>query len=162
MNRLPIRLRRQRLVLRHSDLDERDDDDYCGAVDADMRADERLLQHRAEQRQSLLRQQRLLLPCAFSFPCILPHKARCTDTRPSRSETGCRSGFTESGSACVAETTTTTSVAPEATQTCSVTAECTNTIPAYANRYCDNGVCSFRASLSTPSLPLASASGMAH
>ncbi|GAA5890917.1 hypothetical protein JCM8208_003096 [Rhodotorula glutinis] len=57
----------------------------------------------------------------------------------------CRSGFTASGSSCLAEaTSTTTSTAPEATQTCSLSADCSNTVPANSNRYCDSGVCTFR------------------
>ncbi|BGP37717.1 hypothetical protein JCM10449v2_001634 [Rhodotorula kratochvilovae] len=73
----------------------------------------------------------------------------------------CRSGFTASGSACVASsssassttagttTTTTTTTAtttspPAATQTCALTSECANTPPANANRYCNAGVCSYR------------------
>ncbi|GAA5922443.1 hypothetical protein JCM3775_005731 [Rhodotorula graminis] len=57
----------------------------------------------------------------------------------------CRSGFTASGSSCLAETTSTsTSTAPEATQTCSLSSDCSNTVPASSNRYCDSGVCTFR------------------
>ncbi|GJN88777.1 hypothetical protein Rhopal_001746-T1 [Rhodotorula paludigena] len=66
----------------------------------------------------------------------------------------CRSGYSSTGTGCVAEssstttttqapTTTTTSAAPTST-TCAVTADCTNSVPDFANRYCDNGVCSFR------------------
>ncbi|GAA6056485.1 hypothetical protein JCM3770_007025 [Rhodotorula araucariae] len=61
----------------------------------------------------------------------------------------CRSGFTNTGSACVETqaapvTSTTTTSAPAATQTCALTSECDNTPPANANRYCDAGVCSYR------------------
>ncbi|BGP16326.1 hypothetical protein JCM10213v2_004328 [Rhodosporidiobolus nylandii] len=68
----------------------------------------------------------------------------CTNTVPSnanrycasgRCSWRCRSGFTSTGSSCVAAS---------AGQTCSVSSDCNQAVPANANHYCNKGTCSFR------------------
>lgn len=100
--------------------------------------------------EPLLRQRQLQLACVSPYFKQISTRLTC---RPA--DTGCRSGYSSTGTGCAAEssstttitqapTTTTTSAAPTST-TCAVTADCTNSVPDFANRYCDNGVCSFRA-----------------
>ncbi|GAA5820124.1 hypothetical protein JCM11251_005492 [Rhodosporidiobolus azoricus] len=58
----------------------------------------------------------------------------------------CNSGYTASGDTCIrlATSTTPTTAALRAPQTCSKTGDCANVVPKNANRFCANGVCSFR------------------
>lgn len=51
-------------------------------------------------------------------------------------------------------TSTKTSSAAQSAKTCALTADCSNAVPANANRYCANGVCSYRASLLSPFHPV--------